>query len=146
MAIDTAHSLLVIGCHNGLMEFWDYKKKEVAGTVPIGQGVDANRFDSQTGLAFASCGAGDGTITVAHVDSVDRFSVAQTITTMKGARTMALDPSNHKVFTVSAEFGPPPTATARNPHPWPTLTYALSFARLVILRPFSIASTTLSRT
>jgi DNA-binding beta-propeller fold protein YncE len=34
MAIDTAHSLLVIGCHNGLMEFWDYGKNKVVGTVP----------------------------------------------------------------------------------------------------------------
>jgi DNA-binding beta-propeller fold protein YncE len=121
MAIDAAHSLLVIGCHNGLMEFWDYGKNKVAGTVPIGPGVDANRFDPQTGLAFASCGAGGGTITVAHQDSTDKFSVVQTITTMKGARTMALDTGNHKIYTVSAEFGPPPATTAQNPHPWPTI-------------------------
>jgi hypothetical protein len=121
MAIDTAHSLLVIGCHNNLMEFWDYGKNKVAGTVPIPPGVDANRFDPQTGLAFASCGAGDGTITVAHQDSADKFSVVQTITTMKGARTMALDTANHRIYTVSAEFGPPPAATAQNPRPWPTI-------------------------
>lgn len=120
-AIDTAHSLLIIGCHNGLMEFWDYSKGRVAGTVPIGPGVDANRFDPQTGLAFASCGGGDGTITVAQVDLGGKFSVAQTITTMKGARTMALDTENHKLFTVSAEFGPPPEPTSQNPHPWPTI-------------------------
>lgn len=120
-AIDPAHSLLVIGCHNGLMEFWDYSKNRVAGTVPIAPGVDANRFDPQTGLAFASCGSGDGTITVAHMDSAEKFSVVQTITTMKGARTMALDTGNHKIYTVSAEFGPPPAATAQNPHPWPTI-------------------------
>jgi hypothetical protein len=121
MAIDTAHSLLVIGCHNNLMEFWDYGKNKLAGTVPIPPGVDANRFDPQTGLAFASCGSGDGTITVAHQDSADKFSVVQTITTMKGARTMALDTGNHKIYTVSAEFGPPPAATPQNPHPWPTI-------------------------
>jgi hypothetical protein len=121
MAIDTAHSLLVIGCHNNLMEFWDYAKNKAAGTVPIPPGVDANQFDSQTGLAFASCGSGDGTITVAHQDSADKFSVVQTITTMKGARTMALDTSNHKIYTVSAEFGPPPAPTAENPHPWPSI-------------------------
>jgi len=120
-AIDVAHSMLIIGCHNGLMEFWDYNKGRVVGTVPIGPGVDANRFDPQTGLAFASCGGGDGTITVAQVDSADKISVVQTITTMKGARTMALDTGNHKIFTVSAEFGPPPPPTAQNPHPWPTI-------------------------
>lgn len=118
-AIDVAHSLLIIGCHNGLMEFWDYANAKVAGTVPIGQGVDANRFDPGTGLAYASCG--DGTITVAHEDAPNKFSVVQTITTMRGARTMALDTGNHNIYTVSAEFGPPPAATPKNPHPWPTI-------------------------
>jgi DNA-binding beta-propeller fold protein YncE len=118
-AIDVAHSLLIIGCHNGLMEFWDYANAKVAGTVPIGKGVDANRFDPGTGLAYASCG--DGTITVAHEDAPDKFSVVQTISTMKGARTMALDTANHNVYTVSAEFGPPPAPTAQDPHPWPTI-------------------------
>src|SRR5215471_10267750 len=33
-AIDVAHSLLIIGCHNGLMEFWDYATGKVAGTDP----------------------------------------------------------------------------------------------------------------
>lgn len=118
-AIDVAHSLLIIGCHNGMMEFWDYANGKVAGTVPIGKGVDSNRFDPGTGLAFASCG--DGTITVAHEDAPDKFSVVQTINTMRGARTMALDTGNHNVYTVSAEFGPPPAPTPKNPHPWPTI-------------------------
>lgn len=118
-AIDVAHSLLIIGCHNGLMEFWDYANGKVAGTVPIGKGVDANRFDPGTGLAYASCG--DGTITVAHEDAPDKFTVVQDISTMKGARTMALDTGNHNIYTVSADFGPPPAPTPKNPHPWPTI-------------------------
>ncbi len=120
-AIDLTHSLLVVGCHNGLMEFWDYQRAKVAGTVPIGLGVDANRFDPGTGLAFASCGDGNGTITVAHEDSPGNFRVVQTITTMKGARTMALDTGNHNVYTVSSKFGPAPAATANNPHPYPRM-------------------------
>jgi DNA-binding beta-propeller fold protein YncE len=120
-SIDREHSLLIIGCHNGLMEFWDYAHGKVAGTVPIGPGVDSNRFDPATGLAFASCGGGDGSITVAHEDSPNTFHVVQTITTQKGARTMALDTGNHNVYTVTSEFGPPPAPTAERPHPWPTL-------------------------
>jgi hypothetical protein len=118
-AIDTTHSLLIIGCHNGLMEFWDYANGKVVGTVPIGKGVDANRFDPGTGLAFASLG--DGTITVAHEDAPDKFTVVQTITTMKGARTMALDTANHNIYTVSSEFLPPPAPTPKDPHPWPEM-------------------------
>jgi hypothetical protein len=117
LAIDVAHKRLFVGCHNQLMTVVDYTNGKVVGTVSIGKGVDANRFDPATGLVFASCG--DGTITVAHEDSPDKYSVVQTIATQKGARTMALDTKNHNVYTVTAEFGPPPPATPQNPRPWP---------------------------
>ena len=117
MAIDVAHKRLFVGCRNQLMAMVDYTNGKVVATVPIGRGVDANRFDPATGLAFASCG--DGTITVAHQDSPDKYSVVQTISTQRGARTMALDTKNHNVYTVTAEFEPPPPATSQNPHPWP---------------------------
>lgn len=102
LAIDAAHERLVVGCHNHLMAFIDGTNGNIVGTVPIGSGVDANRFDPATGLAFASCG--DGTITVAHEDSPDKFSVVDTIQTQSGARTMAIDYSSHAVYTVTAEF------------------------------------------
>jgi DNA-binding beta-propeller fold protein YncE len=117
LAIDVAHQRLFAGCHNQLMAMVDYTNGKVVATVPIGKGVDANRFDPGTGLVFASCG--DGTITVAHEDSPDKYTVVQTIATLQGARTMALDAKNHNVYTVTAEFGPPPPPTPQNPHPWP---------------------------
>jgi DNA-binding beta-propeller fold protein YncE len=117
MAIDVEHKRLFVGCRNQLMAVVDYTNGKVVATVPIGKGVDANRFDPATGLAFASCN--DGTIAVAHQDSPDKYSVVQTITTQRGARTMALDTNGHIVYTVTAEFEPPPPATPQNPHPWP---------------------------
>lgn len=117
LAIDVERKRLFVGCHNQMMAMVDYSNGKVVATVPIGKGVDANRFDPATGLAFASCG--DGTITVAHEDSADRLTVVQTITTQRGARTMALDTKKHSVYTVTADFGPPPPATPQNPHPWP---------------------------
>jgi DNA-binding beta-propeller fold protein YncE len=119
LAIDAEHERLVVGCHNKLMAFVDGATGKVVGSVPIGQGVDANRFDPGTGFAFASCG--DGTITVAHEDSPDKFTLVDTIQTQRGARTMALDYANHDVFTVTAEFGPPPAPTADNPRPRPSM-------------------------
>lgn len=119
LAIDVEHKRLFVGCHNQLMALVDYTNGKVLATVPIGKGIDANRFDPATGLAFASCG--DGTITVAHEDSPDKLTVVQTITTQRGARTMALDTKNHNVYTVTADFGPPPPATPQNPHPWPKI-------------------------
>lgn len=108
LAIDSEHERLVVGCHNGMMAFVDGTNGKVVGNVPIGQGVDANRFDPGTGFAFASCG--DGTITVAHEDSPDKFSPVDKVETMRGARTMALDHSTHTVYTVTAEYGPMPAA------------------------------------
>jgi len=119
LAIDAEHEILIVGCHNKLMEFVDGNTGKILGSVPIGQGVDANRFDPGTAYAFASCG--DGTITIAHEDSPGKFSLVETIQTKRGARTMEVDPSNHHVYTVTADFGPAPAATAEQPHPRPAI-------------------------
>jgi DNA-binding beta-propeller fold protein YncE len=119
LAIDAEHEILVVGCHNKMMAFLDGNSGHVIGTVPIGQGVDANRFDADTGLAFASCG--DGTVAVAHEDSPDKFTLVDTINTQRGARTMELDRSNHNLYLVSADFGATPAATAEHPHPRPAI-------------------------
>ena len=88
-------------------------------TIPIGIGVDATWFDPGTSLAFSSCG--DGTITVAHEDSPDKYTVVDTIMTQNGARTMTLDTKNHNIYTVTADFGPTPAATEQNPRPRPAI-------------------------
>jgi hypothetical protein len=119
LAIDAEHEILIVGCHNKLMAFVDGNSGKILGTVPIGQGVDANRFDPGTGYAFASCG--DGTLTIAHEDSPTKFSLVETLSTKRGARTMTLDPSNHNLYLVTAEFGPTPAATADNPRPRPAI-------------------------
>jgi hypothetical protein len=53
-----------------------------------------------------SISAGDGTITVIKEeikkDGGHRFSVAQTVTTQKSARTMTVDTKTHQLFTVGA--------------------------------------------
>ena len=55
-----------------------------------------------------------------HEDSPDKYTVVDTISTQRGARTMTLDTGNHNIYTVTSEFGPPPAATAENPRPRPT--------------------------
>jgi hypothetical protein len=68
--------------------------------IQIGMGVDSTWFDPSTGYAMSSCG--DGTITVAHEDSPDKYTVADTILTQIGAWTMTIDTKNHKIYTVTA--------------------------------------------
>lgn len=104
MAIDTQHRRLFIGCHNKLMAIMDADTGKVVSTVPIGEGVDANSFDPATQLAFAS--NGDGTLTVVHEDSPDKYTVVEDVATKKGARTMALDTKTHNIFLAAADFEP----------------------------------------
>ena len=108
MAIDPQHRRLFSGCHNQMMAIMDADSGKVIATPPIGRGVDANRFDPGTQLVFSS--NGDGTLTVVHEDSPDKFTVVQNVQTQRGARTMALDPKTHRVFLVTAQFGPPEPA------------------------------------
>ena len=71
----------------------------------IGEGVDANAFDPETGLAFAS--SSDGTLTVARPDGADKLTVVQTLKTPVRSRTMTLDPKTHRLYVAAAEFLPP---------------------------------------
>ncbi len=119
LAIDRAHHVLFSGCRNKVMAISDATNGALVTTVPIGQGVDACRFDPGTQLAFAS--NGDGTLTVIHEDSPTAFTVVANVTTKPGARTMELDPKTHRVFTATADFGPAPAATAQQPRPRPTV-------------------------
>jgi DNA-binding beta-propeller fold protein YncE len=131
LAIDRKHRRLFSGCSNKLMAVVDADSGKVVSTLPIGEGVDANAFDSETGLAFASCG--EGVLTVVHEDSADKFSVVENVPTQRGARTMTLDPTKHQIFLVTAKFGPPPPATADQPRPRPAI-LPNSFVVLVVGR------------
>jgi DNA-binding beta-propeller fold protein YncE len=119
LAIDQAHHRLFSGCHNKLMAISDATTGRMITTVPIGGGVDGDAFDPVTGLAFSS--NGDGSLTVVHQEGPGKYRVVSTVATKRGARTMALDPRTHRIYTVSAEFGPAPEPTAEQPHPRPPI-------------------------
>ncbi len=119
LAMDFKNRRLFAGCDNKMMAVVDADTGKVITTLPIGESVDANRFDPDTQLAFASCG--DGSLTVVHEESPDKYSVVQSVATQRGARTMTLDPKTHQIYLVTAKFGPPPAATADNPRPRPAI-------------------------
>jgi DNA-binding beta-propeller fold protein YncE len=116
LSMDRKNRRLFVGCDNKMMAVVNADTGKVLATPAIGGGVDATTFDEETGLAFASCG-GDGVLTVVREESPEKFSVAENVPTQAGARTLALDSKTHNVYLVTAKFGPPPAATADNPHP-----------------------------
>jgi hypothetical protein len=119
LSIDREHRRLFAGCDNQMMAVVNADTGKVLATPAIGEGVDATRFDPETRLAFASCG--QGVLSVIREESPDKFRLAETVPTQKGARTMALDSKTHNLYVVTANLAPPPPATADNPHPRPTI-------------------------
>jgi YVTN family beta-propeller protein len=119
LAMDRKNRRLFVGCDNKMMAVVNADTGKVLATPAIGDGVDATAFDDESGLAFASCG--EGVLTVVREESPDKFSVAENVPTQQGARTLALDSKTHNVYVVTAKFGPPPAATADNPHPRRTI-------------------------
>lgn len=120
MAIDTRHQRLFSGCRSGEMAISDYKNGRVITTVPIGRGVDGAGYDPVKRDAYAS--NADGTLTVIHQDTPDTYHVVENVQTAQGARTMGLDPASHRLYVVSAKFGPVPAeSTATNPRRWPPI-------------------------
>jgi DNA-binding beta-propeller fold protein YncE len=118
MAMDRKTRRLFIGCGNKKMIVMNADNGHVVADLPIGDGVDATAFDPDTKMAFSS--NGEGTLTVVHEDSADKYSVVENAATQRGARTMALDPKTHTVYVATAQFGPPPAATPERPHPRPS--------------------------
>jgi len=105
LAADWKSHRLFAGCDNKMMAVINADDGKVVATVPIGEGVDANAFDPETNLAFAS--TGDGNLTVAHEEAPDKYTVVATVPTKKSARTMGLDLKTHDIFLPAAEFDPP---------------------------------------
>jgi DNA-binding beta-propeller fold protein YncE len=105
LAMDLKNRHLFAGCHNRMMAAVDAQTGKVIATPPIGEGVDGNGFDPDTNDAFAS--NGDGTLTVVHEDSPEKFTVVENVATKRSARTMALDPTTHRIYLSAADLGPP---------------------------------------
>jgi DNA-binding beta-propeller fold protein YncE len=103
MAMDRATRRLFVGCRSKVMAVLDADSGKVIATLPIGDHVDATAFDPETKLIFNS--NGEGTITIIHEDSPDKYSAVETVKTAPRAKTMALDPKTHRLFLSTAENG-----------------------------------------
>jgi WD40 repeat protein len=131
LAIDVKNHRLFSGCSNKLMAIVDASSGKLITTLPIGGGVDATGFDPDNQIAVSS--NGDGTLTLIHQDSPDKYTVLQNVETARGARTSAFDPQTHNIYLVTAQFGPPPAATVDQPRPRPSI-LPDSFTLLVVGR------------
>jgi DNA-binding beta-propeller fold protein YncE len=133
MAIDPSTHRLFVGGDKALV-MMDAASGKVLSNVPICNGTDSTWFDPGTKMVFASCG--DGHITVAHEDSPSQLRAVGTINTARGAKTMALDPKTHTIYTAAQDYqpvaanapAPPAGGRGRGTAPVPDTLHVLIFA------------------
>ncbi len=115
LALDNETHRLFSVCSNKLMVVVDAIDGHVVTTLPIGNGCDGVKFDPGMKRAYSS--NGDGTMTVVQEINKDSFKVLENVTTISGARTLAVDTRTHHLYLPTAEFNPAPEATTENPRP-----------------------------
>src|SRR5947207_289793 len=113
MAIDMRHHRLFSGCRSGVLAVSDYQAGKTIVTLPIGMGVDGAAYDPARADVFAS--NADGTLTVMHQDSADKYHVVGNVQTPMGSRNMGLDQTMHRLYVAAATFAPPPAPPAGAP-------------------------------
>jgi YVTN family beta-propeller protein len=113
LASDEKNAVLFSVCGNAKMYVVSTKDGKTVATIPTGDGTDGAGFDPTLGYAFAS--NGQGTLSIIRQGKDGKYELAGNVPTQKGARTMAVDPKTHKVFTVTAEFGEPVAGQRRPP-------------------------------
>ena len=104
IAMDRSADRIFSGCSKTSVVV-DATTGKVVAQIKNGEGVDALGWDQSQKLMFIPAG-GDGNVTVVHEDSPDKYTVVETVPTMKGARTIAVDDTKHIAYVFTPERGP----------------------------------------
>jgi len=97
----------------------DATSGRLVGDVLIGAEPDGVEFDPASNQAFSA--NGEGTVTVVQESDPEHFAAVATLATQARARTLALDRVSHRIYLVTASFGPTPAATSAQPRPRPPM-------------------------
>jgi DNA-binding beta-propeller fold protein YncE len=128
LAMDTVHRRLFMACRgtsdtSPLLVVMNADNGKIVATEPIGIGADGAAYDPAVGMVYVTCrDSGDGKTGVTkvfHQDSPDKYRLVTNVKTIYGARTIALDPNTHHIFTIGTAENTPVPATAKDPHPRP---------------------------
>ena len=106
IAYDGASNRIFSGCSKTSVVV-DASTGKIVATIPNGDGVDALGWDPAEKLIYVPAGR-DGNVTVVHQDAPDRYTVVATVPTMRGAKTITVDPVSHVAYLFQPEYGPPP--------------------------------------
>jgi YVTN family beta-propeller protein len=107
LAMDVKNRILFAACRMPAnMVILNADNGNIITTLPIGNGSDGALFNPATMEAFSSQGV-DGTLSIIKENSPTNFVVEQTLPTLAGARTSALDTKTNRIILIAAEFGAP---------------------------------------
>src|SRR5437762_4792150 len=105
IAYDRATNRIFSGCGKTSVVV-DAATGKVVATIANGDGVDALGWDAAQHLIYIPAGR-DSNVTVVREDAPDKYTVVGTVTTMRGAKTIAVDPVRHVAYLFQPEYGPP---------------------------------------
>src|SRR5436853_3488001 len=117
IAYDRASNRIFSGCGKTSVVL-DANSGKVVATIANGEGVDALGWDPVEKLIYIPAGR-DSSVTIVHQDSPDKYTTVATVTTFRGAKTIAVDPVKHVAYLFQPEYGPPPAPAPGAPPPQP---------------------------
>jgi DNA-binding beta-propeller fold protein YncE len=102
LAYDKITHRLFAGCGNKFLAIVDATNGKLIQALPIGDGCDGAGFDESSKNIFTS--NGEGTMSVYHEKTADIYELLSTVTTKRGARTIAVDNKTHMIYLPTADF------------------------------------------
>lgn len=109
IALDRPTNRIFSGCGEKSVVL-DATTGKIVATITNGDGVDALGYDDTEKLIYIPAGDA-GNVTVVRQDGPDTYAVVGTVPTMKGAKTIAVDPIRHMAYLFQPEYGPLPAGT-----------------------------------
>jgi DNA-binding beta-propeller fold protein YncE len=131
MAYDADVRRLFVGCRGEepVLLAMDATDGRIVAALPIGRGVDAIAID-RTHHLIVTANGGDASLSVLRQVSDSDYRAVETVGTRAMARTMALDPTNGRIFLVTSEVirpagepGKPPLPFVFVPNTFTVMTY-----------------------
>jgi DNA-binding beta-propeller fold protein YncE len=110
IAYDRAMNRIFAGCSKTSAVI-DAATGKIVATIPNGEGVDALGWDPSEKLIYIPAGR-DSSVTIVHQDSPDKYSVVAKVTTISGAKTIAVDPVTHTAYLFQPVYGQAPADAA----------------------------------
>ena len=109
IAYDRATNRIFSGCGKTSVVV-DPATGKIVAMITNGDGVDALGWDPSQKLIYIPAGR-DSSVTVVRQDSPDKYTVVATVGTMRGAKTISVDPQKHVAYLFQPEYGPLPPGT-----------------------------------